>query len=91
MVEMGFSPSGRLFEAAACATPVISDSWTGINTFFKPESEILIARTSADVVEALQRPDEELKTIGLAARERVLKEHTSTHRAIELEELLAIA
>jgi spore maturation protein CgeB len=89
MVEMGFSPSGRLFEAAACATPIISDSWRGLDTFFKPESEILIARTSLDVVQALQRQDEELKTIGQAARERVLKEHTSTHRAIQLEELLA--
>ena len=89
MVKMGFSPSGRLFEAAACSAPMISDSWPGIEQFFRPESEILIARNSQEVVSALERSDEELRSIGLAARERVLKEHTSTHRAIELERLLA--
>jgi len=89
MVKMGFSPSGRLFEAAACSAPMISDSWPGIEQFFRPESEILIARNSQEVVSALERPDEELRSIGLAARERDLKEHTSTHRAIELERLLA--
>jgi spore maturation protein CgeB len=88
MAEMGFCPSGRLFEAASCGTPIISDSWKGIELFFRPGSEILIAQTREDVVRALQRPDQELKTIGKAARERVLKEHTSAHRAIELEELL---
>jgi spore maturation protein CgeB len=88
MVEMGFSPSGRLFEAAACGTPIISDSWPGLDRFFQPGSEILVAKDSRDVVAALERPDEELKTIGRAARERALKEHTSAHRAIQLEQLL---
>lgn len=88
MVEMGFSPSGRLFEAAACSVAMISDSWPGIEQFFQPESEILIAKSSQEVVTAIQRPDEELRNIGRAARERVLREHTSAHRAIELEKLL---
>ncbi|MEA3145529.1 MAG: hypothetical protein QOI53_958, partial [Verrucomicrobiota bacterium] len=88
MVEMGFSPSGRLFEAAACGTPIISDFWPGLDRFFQPGSEILVAKDSRDVVAALERPDEELKTIGRAARERALKEHTSAHRAIQLEQLL---
>jgi spore maturation protein CgeB len=91
MVEMGFSPSGRLFEAAACGTPIISDSWEGLDRFFQPGSEILVAKDSRDVVAALERPDEELKTIGRAARERALKEHTSAHRAIQLEQLLTTA
>jgi spore maturation protein CgeB len=88
MVEMGFSPSGRLFEAAACGTPIISDFWPGLDRFFQPGSEILVAKDSRDVVAALERPDEELKIIGRAARERALKEHTSAHRAMQLEQLL---
>jgi spore maturation protein CgeB len=91
MVEMGFSPSGRLFEAAACGTPVISDFWRGLDRFFQPGREILIAESSRAVLAALERPDEELKAIGRAARARILKEHTSEHRAIQLEQLLATA
>ena len=91
MADLGFSPSGRLFEAACCGTPIISDFWEGIDEFFAPGSELLIAKNTQDVLQAVQRPDEELRTIGKASRERVLKEHTSAHRAIELEELLLTA
>lgn len=89
MLETGHCPSGRLFEAAACACTVVSDDWEGIDHFFEPGREILVARTPEDVVQALAMPPEEVLAIGLAARERALAEHTAERRAIELEEILA--
>src|ERR671916_736187 len=53
MIAAGYSPSVRLFEAAACATPIISDYWNGLETFFTPGKEILVASTSTDVVSYL--------------------------------------
>jgi spore maturation protein CgeB len=88
MAAMGYCPSGRLFEAAACDTPVVSDWWEGLDAFFEPGSEILIARGSDDVVAALDLSDAEVTRIATAARERVLAEHTSAHRAKELVELV---
>ncbi|AEG91764.1 CgeB family protein [Ramlibacter tataouinensis] len=88
MADNGHCPSGRLFEAAACGTPVVSDWWTGLDAFFEPGREILVARSTADVVQALELPDEQVARIARAARERVLAEHTSAHRARELEALL---
>jgi spore maturation protein CgeB len=85
---MGWCPSGRLFEAAACGAAIVSDDWAGLGAFFGPGEEILIARSSEDVVAALDRPDEELRAIGRRARERVLDEHTSLHRARQLVELI---
>jgi spore maturation protein CgeB len=82
MVRAGWSPSVRLFEAAACATPVISDPWPGLETFFAPGREIRIARTTADVLAVLDGvPEEERQAIGERARARVLAEHTAAHRA----------
>ena len=88
MARMGWCPSGRLFEAAACGAAIVSDDWAGLGAFFGPGEEILIARSSEDVVAALDRPDEELRAIGRRARERVLDEHTSLHRARQLVELI---
>jgi spore maturation protein CgeB len=88
MVEMGYCPSGRLFEAAACETPLLSDSWDGLDEFFEPGREILVAATAAEVLEALSMPRDELRRIGSAARERVLAEHTADHRSQELIHLL---
>ena len=88
MAAMGYCPSGRLFEAAACGVPLLSDWWEGLDTFFTPGSEILIGRSREDSVAALDLPDEELRRIARAARERVLDEHTSAHRARELVALL---
>jgi spore maturation protein CgeB len=88
MARMGWCPSGRLFEAAACGAAIVSDDWAGLGAFFGPGEEILIARSSEDVVAALDRPDEELRAIGRRARERVLDEHTSLHRARQLIELI---
>jgi spore maturation protein CgeB len=91
MAEMGWCPSGRLFEAAACGVPILSDMWNGLDSFFTPGREILTAETTADAVGALDLSDEELKRVGEAGRARVLEEHTSARRANELESLLASA
>ncbi len=86
MVRAGWSPSVRLFEAAACATPIISDWWDGLDTLFVPDREILIARSRGDVARILRRTGEdERRAIGNAARERVLAAHTAAHRVRELE------
>ena len=83
MIAAGWAPSVRLFEAAACATPIVSDIWEGLDQIFAPDSEILLAATSADVVAALERED--LAAIGIGGQRRVLAEHTAAHRAAELE------
>jgi spore maturation protein CgeB len=91
MAENGHCPSGRLFEAAACGTPLLSDWWEGLDAFFAPGSEILVARTTQDALAALDADDAQLERIARRARERVLSEHTSDHRAAELERLLESA
>lgn len=88
MAEMGWCPSGRLFEAAACGTAILSDWWPGLDEFFEPGSEILIARSANDVFEALDRDNGEIRHIADAARERVLADHTSFRRAAEFEAFL---
>ncbi|WP_439374690.1 CgeB family protein [Bradyrhizobium sp. DASA03120] len=86
MRVLGFSPSVRLFEAAACGTPVISDRWPGIETIFEPSREILLASTPRDVIEILREmPEERRLAIAENARRRVLADHTSEHRARQLE------
>jgi spore maturation protein CgeB len=86
MVAAGFSPSVRLFEAAACGTPIVSDYWDGIETLFEPGREILIAHSSADVLASVRDLSEADRTaLGERARARVLSEHTAAHRAAELE------
>lgn len=86
MIRAGYSPSVRLFEAAACGTPIISDHWDGLDTFFRFGSEIVVSGSPADTLRALREvPEEERRAIGERARERVLKEHTAAHRAAELE------
>jgi spore maturation protein CgeB len=89
MAALGWCPSGRLFEAGACAAPIISDWWEGLDEFFLPSREILIATTTDDVLTALDTSDAELNSIGAAARERTLAQHTAEHRAAELETLLS--
>jgi spore maturation protein CgeB len=84
MAEMGFCPSGRLFEAAACGAVVLSDSWPGLDEFFQAGTEILVASTTEDVLSSLEASDEELARIGRAARERVLTDHTADRRALDL-------
>jgi spore maturation protein CgeB len=86
MAAVGYSPSVRLFEAAACGVPVISDSWPGIEEFFVPGREILLASSTNDVVRLLSGSHESRRRdIAAAARRRVLKDHTAETRAIEFE------
>jgi spore maturation protein CgeB len=88
MREMGWCPSGRLFEAAACGVPLITDWWDGLDSFFALDSEILIAESADDVINAIELSDAELNQIAAAARERVLAEHTGAQRARQFEEIL---
>jgi spore maturation protein CgeB len=89
MAGMGYCPSGRLFEAAACGTAVLSDAWEGLDRFFAPGREIFTAADAAEVIEILSLPREEIRKVSRAARERTLAEHTAEKRAAELVEMLA--
>lgn len=87
MVQAGWSPSVRLFEAAACGACIVSDVWPGIDSFFRPQQEILLPTCAEDVVRFINDVSEDdLRAIGDRAQERVLAEHTSLHRAIQFEE-----
>lgn len=88
MAQMGYCPSGRLFEAAACGTPVVSDWWEGLDHFFEPGKEILIAKSSVDAVHALALDPGELQRVSRASQERTLAEHTASHRAAQLISLI---
>ena len=89
MVAAGWSPSVRLFEAGACGAAMLSDRWPGIEEFFDPGREILLPESPDEVVELLRttHPDDR-RTVGEAARRRVLREHTAERRAEQLETLL---
>lgn len=94
MLVAGYSPSVRLFEAAAAGAPILTDIWPGLEQFFEPEREIALVRDSREVLDWLQRrPEEARVSLAEAGRRRVLAEHTAAHRAEALEsyasELLA--
>ncbi len=91
MGRMGWCPSGRLFEAAACGAPILTDRWDGLDSFFTPDREVLVADDAADVIRAVDTDDGDLARIGRAGRERALDEHTSDHRARELIAALELA
>ncbi|WP_438017290.1 glycosyltransferase [Sorangium sp. So ce315] len=86
--DAGHSPGARLFEAAACGAAIVSDGWPGIDGFFHPGEEILIARSTEDVLRLLcDMPDRARAAVGRRARRRALAEHTAAHRAEALERL----
>ncbi|WP_241759041.1 CgeB family protein [Pyxidicoccus parkwayensis] len=86
-VLAGYSPGARLFEAAACGVPIISDVWNGVESVFVPGEEILLARTAKDTLGYLRDlSEEDRRTLGAKARARVLAEHTSAHRALAVEQ-----
>jgi len=86
MREAGWSPSVRLFEAAACAVPVISDRWDGLDQIFTPGEEILVADSAEDVARYLAETGEDKRlALGERARARVLAEHTAERRCELLE------
>ncbi|MFL6450329.1 MAG: glycosyltransferase [Bryobacteraceae bacterium] len=88
MAAMGYCPSGRLFEAAACGTAVVSDTWNGLDTFFAPGEEIMIVESTAEAIEAISSDSERLARIGSRAKERTLSCHTAELRAQRLVGLL---
>jgi spore maturation protein CgeB len=84
MVQAGWSPSVRLFEAAACGVPIVSDPWPGLEDVLEPGREVLLASSTEEVLDALARSDADLRRLATRARERVLGAHTGRHRALEL-------
>lgn len=92
MIKVGYSPSVRLFEAAACGTAIVSDWWDGLDTFFQPGRDIVVAESTEDVARALRNTSEGTRrAIGAQARSRVLRAHTPRHRVEELERYIAEA
>ncbi|WP_394824228.1 glycosyltransferase [Pendulispora albinea] len=90
MIDAGYSPSVRLFEAAACETPVLSDRWSGIETFFKPGWEIALVETPSQILQYLRDVKEPARlAMAKRARKRALAEHTAAHRAESLERYTA--
>ena len=87
MAQYGYCPSGRLFEAAACGVPILSDSWEGLDEFFDFGTEILPVHSTEEVLDVLSLGDGELRAIGAAAQTRALECHTAEQRVIELEAL----
>ncbi len=90
MVAAGYSPSVRLFEASACGAAILSDRWPGLEEFLTPGEEILLPRDAREVADILTGiSDHERDRIGARARERILSQHTSQHRADQFEEIVA--
>ncbi|HEY0938675.1 MAG TPA: glycosyltransferase [Steroidobacter sp.] len=90
MRRAGYAPSVRLFEAAACGTPIISDDWPGLSDLLAPGKEILLAHCAGDVTSLLRDMDQgEAQRIADAARERIQAEHSSERRALQLERYLS--
>ena len=88
MAAMGYCPSGRLFEAAACGTAVMSDDWEGLDTFFTPDEEILLVQSTTDAIRAISQDPDYLNRVGARARERTLSCHTAELRAKRLLDLV---
>ena len=89
MAAMGYCPSGRLFEAAACGTVVLSDWWEGLDSFFEPDEEILIARSSEEATEAIASDRAALAKVAARANQRALECHTADIRARRFLSLLS--
>jgi spore maturation protein CgeB len=89
MAETGYSPPTRIFEAAGASACLITDSWTGVECFLKPDEEILVARDGVDVADILSSlTPERAREIGSKAMARVLKDHTYDRRAVEVDRLV---
>jgi spore maturation protein CgeB len=91
MAQRGFCPSGRFFEAAACGTPILTDWFEGLDSFFCPAEELVVVKSAQDVIAALQMSCAELSSIARRARERTLSEHTGDARARQLVHYLHVA
>jgi len=89
MAAIGFSPATRVFEAAGAAACLITDAWKGIELFLTPDTEVLVARDGRDVAYYLTRlTPERARSIGEAARRRVVAEHTYERRGAQVDAIL---
>jgi spore maturation protein CgeB len=89
MARYGFSPATRVFEAAGAAACLITDQWEGVDLFFEPDTEILVAANSDDVINHMRGlTPERSRSLGLAAYKRVVAHHTYAHRAALGEHIL---
>ena len=89
MADYGYSPPTRVFEAAGCACCVVTDAWAGVDAFFEPDAEILVASSAEEIVGHLRTiSPEAAAAIGQAARGRVLRDHDYASRAALLEQVL---
>jgi spore maturation protein CgeB len=84
MATCGYCPSGRFFEAAACGTPIVTDWFRGLDSFFDPQNELIVAHCTEDILRALDFSDTRLKRIARDARQRTLDEHTGYQRSLTL-------
>ena len=84
VARRGYCPSGRIFEAAACGTAVLTDWWQGLDEFFEPGSEILVCHDTQNALDALRVDPQFIDRIARRAREKVLDQHTAAHRLAEL-------
>jgi spore maturation protein CgeB len=90
MARVGFSPATRVFEAAGAGACILTDEWAGIELFLRPGEEIIVVRNGEDVAQTIgELSPERARSIGEAARRRVLSSHTYDHRAKLLEDILA--
>lgn len=85
MLRAGYSPSVRLFEAAACGTPIITDDWPGLAEFFQPHSEIIPVQNTSDVLTHLKMSSDQRLEVADGARRRTLRFNTAAVRAAEFE------
>lgn len=89
MARYGYSPATRVFETAGAGACLVTDAWEGIEMFLEPWSEVLVAQSGDEVAKLVRDvPPAKARAIGEAARRRVLAEHTYTHRAQQLDQLL---
>jgi spore maturation protein CgeB len=89
MAATGYSPPTRVFEAAGCGACVLTDAWHGVETFLEPDTEILVASSAEQIVQHLRATSTtRAARIGQAARRRVLRDHTYSGRAEQLERTL---
>jgi len=91
MANVGFSPPTRVFEAAGTASCLITDAWAGIDTFFNPGKEILIASSAEEIVQLIRNTSsQQAQQIGAAMRMRALNSHTYAQRATAVHEILSL-
>lgn len=81
MAACGYCPSGRFFEASACGTAIVTDWFEGLDSFFTPGEELMVATGMQDVLRAMRCSDSELLLMALRARQHTLDEHTGMQRA----------